>query len=287
MMDLLPLHAWATLLSQTTILLAVVAASLLFYGWLADRVVFESRGRVNAQAFEPVDLGITSVLAGLFFLLIVSNWRAANGPAEAEAALPGAAAMIVQVIVNTLVFFAVMLGILTSLSLRRVSWRTTFGLDRLWAGGVLARAILLLAFGLPLIGTALFASRFVLGIHGDDDAAAQQIVRFLAENRAAAARWVVAASAIVLAPIQEEFVFRGYLYGVLRRYAGVPAGIVINAGLFAGIHLHAPSFAGLFVLATCLTLAYEWTGSLFVPMAMHALFNTISLIDLLSGGSGQ
>ena len=61
--------------------------------------------------------------------------------------------------------------------------------------------------------------------------------------------------------------------------AGVPAGILINAALFAGIHLNAPSFAGLFVLAVCLTLAYEWTGSLLVPMAMHALFNSISIVN--------
>ena len=34
------------------------------------------------------------------------------------------------------------------------------------------------------------------------------------------------------------------------------------------------------MLAVCLALAYEWTGSIFVPMAMHALFNLLSVLVL-------
>ena len=37
------------------------------------------------------------------------------------------------------------------------------------------------------------------------------------------------------------------------------------------------SLPGLFLLAVALTLAYERTGSLPVPITMHALFNAISL----------
>ena len=47
--------------------------------------------------------------------------------------------------------------------------------------------------------------------------------------------------------------------------------------LFAGVHVHLPSFGPLFVLGGCLTLAYEWSGSILVPMTMHALFNFFSL----------
>ena len=71
----------------------------------------------------------------------------------------------------------------------------------------------------------------------------------------------------------------------MRRYAGVTVGILFNAALFAAIHTHLPSFGPLFVLAVCLTLAYEWTGSIFVPITMHALFNSLSVVQLLHGGS--
>ena len=86
--------------------------------------------------------------------------------------------------------------------------------------------------------------------------------------------------AVLFAPVQEELIFRGYLYGLARRHLGVGAGLVVSSALFAGIHLHLPSFAGLFMLAVCLALAYEWTGSILVPMAMHALFNLLSVLVL-------
>ena len=47
--------------------------------------------------------------------------------------------------------------------------------------------------------------------------------------------------------------------------------------LFAAIHMNGPVFLPLFVLAVCLTLAYEATGSLWVPMLMHALFNGVMI----------
>ncbi len=195
--------------------------------------------------------------------------------------------MIVEVIANTIVFLAIIVGIIASLSVRGVNWRESFGLDRLRPSAVLGRAILLLVFAFPLIFVALLISHVLLAAQGGDDASSsQEIVRFLAKSQSVWAKGVVVLSAVVLAPLQEEFIFRGYIYGVLRRYAGVPVGIVVNAALFAAIHLHAPSLAGLFVLAVCLTLAYEWTGSLLVPMAVHALFNSTSIIDLFTGAGG-
>ena len=115
----------------------------------------------------------------------------------------------------------------------------------------------------------------------------QEIVGFLAERRSGPARVVVVISAVLIAPVQEEFIFRGYLYGVMRRYVGPFVGVVGSALLFAGIHVNAASFGALFVLAVCLTLAYEWTGSIFVPMTMHALFNSLNIYNLLTGGSDQ
>ncbi len=86
--------------------------------------------------------------------------------------------------------------------------------------------------------------------------------------------------AVVVAPISEEFIFRFFIYGVLRRYAGIAVGLVFNAMLFAAAHNHLPSAAPLFVLGACFTLAYEWSGSILVSMAMHALFNAVQLTFL-------
>jgi membrane protease YdiL (CAAX protease family) len=286
MIDLMPLDAWSAELWGFAISLVFLLAGLLFYSGLADLALFEDRGRVRAQDFGPLDLFIGGALAALFALLILGSWRAANARAAAEAALPSGGAMIVQVITNSAVFLALMFGIIASLRWRGLDWLGTFGFKRLSPIGIGVHAFVLLICALPLIQAALSVSNFILEGGGAEDASRQEIVRFLTESPSDLARAVVIFSAVILAPLQEEFIFRGYIYGVLRRYAGAPLGILINAALFAGIHLHAPSFAGLFVLAVCLTLAYEWTGSLLVPMAVHGLFNSLSILTLFMGGNG-
>ena len=65
-----------------------------------------------------------------------------------------------------------------------------------------------------------------------------------------------------------------------KRYFGaVPSGF-LSCLLFAAFHTSLTALAGLFVLAVCLNLAYERTGSLLVPIGMHALFNFVSLLFL-------
>src|SRR6266566_461584 len=78
---------------------------------------------------------------------------------------------------------------------------------------------------------------------------------------------------VAIAPVVEEFLFRFFLYGVLKRYFGRFLGMIVNALLFAAAHTHLPSFVPLFILGSCFTIAYEWSGSILVSMTMHALFN--------------
>jgi membrane protease YdiL (CAAX protease family) len=78
----------------------------------------------------------------------------------------------------------------------------------------------------------------------------------------------------------EEFIFRFFIYGVLRRYFGIAIGLLFNSLLFAAAHTHLPSALPLFVLGGCFTLAYEWSGSILVSMGMHTLFNSVQLIFL-------
>ena len=85
----------------------------------------------------------------------------------------------------------------------------------------------------------------------------------------------------IVAPLAEETIFRGFIYGVLKRYAGCVVGALISAGLFAAMHLNLSSLPELFVLALCFTLAYEATGSLLVNIFMHSIFNLSMLLVLL------
>lgn len=93
-------------------------------------------------------------------------------------------------------------------------------------------------------------------------------------------RVLIIVLAVSVAPLAEEFIFRFFLYGVLKRYAGRAVGVLVSAVLFAAVHAHAPSFAPLFVLGACFAVAYEWSGSILVPMTMHAIFNALTLTAL-------
>lgn len=266
------------LLWQGGSMLAYVALGLLFYGWLADRALFEGGARVAVQQFGRVDVAIAGFLTAVFVLLITSH--------QDTDTVPSATDMVVGVILSTTVFVIIVAGIVAALLARHISCRETFGFGRTGFGTTAGSAVLLLCMAYPLIYGALTLTRLVLAASGQTDEDPQEIVRFLGTPGHGAVRIVVAVSAVVFAPFLEEFIFRGYLYGVIKRYAGIGPGLLLNAALFAGIHVNAPSFGGLFVLAVCLTLAYEWTGSIFVPMTIHALFNALSVVSLLSGGNG-
>ena len=82
--------------------------------------------------------------------------------------------------------------------------------------------------------------------------------------------------AVVVVPIMEEILFRGALYRALREHVGAPKAAVLSAVVFAAVHLNVASFAPILVLALFLAFAYEWTGSLWAPILVHAWFNFLN-----------
>ena len=79
-------------------------------------------------------------------------------------------------------------------------------------------------------------------------------------------------SAMVLAPIVEELLFRGFLYHGIRRKAGVKAALIVTSAVFALIH-PPQVMAPIFVVGLSLGYLYERTGTLIAPIAFHAVFN--------------
>jgi len=102
-------------------------------------------------------------------------------------------------------------------------------------------------------------------------------------------RWVVVGlwiGAVAVAPIAEEFFFRGllqtFLAGIVRnRWQAIG----LTAIVFGVVHLSQPhTIAALTALAVLLGYAYERTGSLVPPIMIHAVFNLKTLIwDAFAG----
>jgi membrane protease YdiL (CAAX protease family) len=86
--------------------------------------------------------------------------------------------------------------------------------------------------------------------------------------------------AVVLAPVAEEFIFRGMLFPYIKQH-GFPKTAWIGVSLFfALIHADAAIFISLFVLALALTWLYEYTNNLLAPIFVHALFNSAGFVVL-------
>lgn len=79
---------------------------------------------------------------------------------------------------------------------------------------------------------------------------------------------------VLAAPLFEEFIFRGLIFGGLRRLGGALPAAAASAALFAIVH-PAVSMAPVFVLGVCTAWAYERSKSLLAPMLVHATYNAM------------
>jgi membrane protease YdiL (CAAX protease family) len=82
---------------------------------------------------------------------------------------------------------------------------------------------------------------------------------------------------VVIAPVGEEFAFRGLLFSASKKLGLPGVGWFGVSLLFAFIHFNPPIFLSLFVLALMLTWLYEKTGGLFAPIVAHSSFNALNL----------
>ena len=88
-------------------------------------------------------------------------------------------------------------------------------------------------------------------------------------------------TAVVLAPLFEETIFRGALLPVLAKRWGTAGGVVLSALLFALAHISIGELAPLTVLGVGLALLRVSTGRLLPSVLMHALWNAITFLNLL------
>lgn len=92
---------------------------------------------------------------------------------------------------------------------------------------------------------------------------------------------LIALSAILLASLTEELVFRGLLQSMLRRYVGPWPAIVIGSVLFGFSHGQVQAIPTLIALGIVLGYNYERTGRLWAPIVIHAAFNGIMVANQL------
>ncbi|MGO8837731.1 MAG: lysostaphin resistance A-like protein [Limisphaerales bacterium] len=165
----------------------------------------------------------------------------------------------------------------------QANWRETFG----FRGPQLPRAlvtaivvtivILLVAWSLQYLSALVLIQ---LGWLPEE----QEAVTLITGSKSWWMRIYLGVFAVVLAPVAEEFIFRGMLYPFVKQL-GSPrcAWLGVNA-IFALIHLDIGTLVPLFALALALTWLYERTDNLLAPITAHSLFNAVNLVLLSFAG---
>jgi membrane protease YdiL (CAAX protease family) len=149
---------------------------------------------------------------------------------------------------------------------------------------------------LPFVGAGLFASYLLIRAAGNGSmppGLGAHPASYWASSAGAGDFVLLLLVACVAAPVIEETMFRGALYGHLR--AATSAGprfvsVVLSASavslLFASIHPQ--GWVGVPVLgamAMSMALTREWRGSLIAPIVMHGLINTVGMVvSRVAGG---
>jgi len=85
---------------------------------------------------------------------------------------------------------------------------------------------------------------------------------------------------VVIAPVAEEFLFRGYLFGKLRKIVPLWLAILITSALFAVIHGQWNVGLDVFVLSIIMCTLREFTGSIWTGVLIHMLKNGIAFYFL-------
>jgi membrane protease YdiL (CAAX protease family) len=89
----------------------------------------------------------------------------------------------------------------------------------------------------------------------------------------------------LIAPLSEETIFRGFIYGWLRRRLAVFPAVAISAAVFSAAHLVLVLALPLFAVGVILALLYEYSDSLLPGALVHGLFNLVGILAILGATS--
>lgn len=97
--------------------------------------------------------------------------------------------------------------------------------------------------------------------------------------------WLILLAAGIGAPLAEEFLFRGLLYGTLRAApSGKVVAALVSAAAWAGLHLNYAIYGvvAIFLIGLYFAWLRERTGSLLPPIVCHGVYNSLIIVALAS-----
>ncbi|MCX6866205.1 MAG: type II CAAX endopeptidase family protein [Verrucomicrobia bacterium] len=225
-------------------------------------------GRVPVWFYKPLDLVGVVFVFGVFGMLSFATVRSSNG------ALPTMNPVTLVVGIGLHFFMAGMVAILV---VRRVGWVTWLGLRwRAWYW------VFVLAPGAVLFMWMVFGGLQISGymewMQSLGVETVQDTVKLLQKSEDPLILGLMGLAAVVVAPLCEETVFRGYFYPVMKKFAGAWSAAFCSSLVFASAHGNLTFMLPLFVFGGVLVFIYEKTGSIWAPIAVHFCFNSATVL---------
>ncbi len=174
-----------------------------------------------------------------------------------------------------------------------------FGLSAKKPGRILGRVLGYSVVIFGLVFMALMVTLVVSKLCGYMDEQKHLFLEMLRKNPPKLTIAILVVSAVVIAPMVEELIFRGvvqsYLIGLFDQiypknqgasemsHIACWLGIAVTAGFFAMIHADWQHMPALFVLGVALGYVRQRHGCLVIPIMIHSLFNllpvTLTIIE--------
>lgn len=247
------------------VIVAILALVGAYFLWSASVPWLTGRGKVDASQLRLGD-GIFALIVGVFFILLIN--QAVQNPAERNIPLT-----LPQIAQGAILYVFLAGSVILNLVLRGYLVWNVFGWKKATFGKALRSGM-----GYGLAAYPVVIACYLVTAHFLSDPKPQAMVEFFMQNSGIAPKLVVVAMAVVLAPLCEEILFRGYFYAVLKRFGGIWAATIVSALLFSAIHVDLAPMPALFLFGIFLVWIYEKSGSLKSPIFMHATFNAVSLL---------
>lgn len=162
--------------------------------------------------------------------------------------------------------------ILVLLRLRRATW-ADLGFRKARPNVMaLGCGLIILLLGLNLVNNLIWLA---LGV----EVQAEQFSGLLASLEQPALLLIVG---ILFAPLFEETIFRGFLFGGLRHKWGWTKAALVSSAIFGVSHLSIAAFIPTFALGFLFSYLYQKSNSIWPGIILHTLINSTSLCALMA-----
>lgn len=182
-------------------------------------------------------------------------------------------------LVAALVIQGVLLATMGLVVKKRGGWSEGMGMGTSELKGLLWSPIFYLA-SIPFIIVAGKAWHILLGLIYGTEVALQEVARILSQGGLSFLEVGYLISAILIAPVVEEMLYRGALFPWLANTLGVVGATVMTSILFALMHWHVASLVPLALMSAAACIAYWRTGSLWTSIGLHMIFNAVTILAL-------